>query len=110
MTSCVNIPARPRKAGLLCALLASALCAIARADGADDAYEAAKSAFDAAAYSNAAVAFDLFLAAHPEFSLAPFIHPLTGEATDGTVQFLPWDTDNDAMFAAVLQRAPGRDT
>ncbi|NLF39855.1 tetratricopeptide repeat protein [bacterium] len=66
MTSCVNIPARPRKAGLLCALLASALCAIARADGADDAYEAAKSAFDAAAYSNAAVAFDLFLTAHPE--------------------------------------------
>ncbi len=51
-----------------------------------------------------------FLAAHPEFSLAPFIHPLTGEATDGTVQLLPWDTDNDAMFAAVLQRAPERDT
>jgi len=61
------------------------------------------------AKENAEVVQD-FLAAHPEFCLSPFPHPLTGEATDGTVQFLPWDTDNDAMFAAVLQRAPGRDT
>lgn len=45
-----------------------------------------------------------FLAAHPEFSLVPTTHPITGAPTTGMIQFLPWDTDNDAMFAAVMRR------
>lgn len=45
-----------------------------------------------------------FLASHPGFALCPCVHPITGEPIDGRIQFLPWDADNDAMFAAVFRR------
>ncbi|WFB34450.1 RsmB/NOP family class I SAM-dependent RNA methyltransferase [Kiritimatiellota bacterium B12222] len=41
-----------------------------------------------------------FLAAHPEFSLSPFAHPLTGEATEGSVSLLPGETKGDGMYIA----------
>lgn len=46
-----------------------------------------------------------FLAEHQEFVLEPFLHPLTGATTAGTVQLWPWDGDCDAMFAARFRRA-----
>ena len=46
-----------------------------------------------------------FLAAHPDFALEPFPHPLVGATTAGTVQLWPWDGDCDAMFAARFRRA-----
>lgn len=39
-----------------------------------------------------------------EFELVPFESPLTGEPTPGYLQFWPWDSDCDAMFAAKFQR------
>jgi 16S rRNA (cytosine967-C5)-methyltransferase len=45
-----------------------------------------------------------FLAAHPEFSPEPFIHPLTGEQTDGTLQIWPWEGPGDGMFIARLKK------
>ncbi len=45
-----------------------------------------------------------FLAAHPEFALEPFTHPLTGVECDGTASVLPWDGDCDGMFAARFRR------
>jgi 16S rRNA (cytosine967-C5)-methyltransferase len=45
-----------------------------------------------------------FLAAHPEFSPDPFIHPLTGAPTDGTLQIWPWEGPGDGMFIARLRR------
>lgn len=47
-----------------------------------------------------------FLAGHPEFSLEPFAHPLTGAPVPGTLMIWPWDGDCDAMFAARLRRSP----
>lgn len=45
-----------------------------------------------------------FLAQAPEFSLAPFAHPVTGVPTNGQTLFWPWEGDHDAMFAARLRR------
>jgi len=45
-----------------------------------------------------------FLAERPEFQLDPFPHPLTGEATDGTLQIWPQESDTDAMFVARMVR------
>ncbi|VGO21545.1 RsmB/NOP family class I SAM-dependent RNA methyltransferase [Pontiella sulfatireligans] len=41
-----------------------------------------------------------FLDQHADFKLDPFVHPLTGEMTDGKMQIWPWDASNDAMFIA----------
>jgi 16S rRNA (cytosine967-C5)-methyltransferase len=41
-----------------------------------------------------------FLASHSDFSLKPFAHPLTGEATDGTLTLLPSETNADGMYVA----------
>jgi len=41
-----------------------------------------------------------FLNNHPDYHLAPFDHPLTGNATDGTVSLLPKETRGDGMFVA----------
>ena len=46
-----------------------------------------------------------FLASHPDFKLEPFNNPLTGDATNGMVQFWPWDDDCDALFAARMRRS-----
>jgi 16S rRNA (cytosine967-C5)-methyltransferase len=46
-----------------------------------------------------------FLDAHPDFGLDPFPHPLTGAATDGTLQIWPQDADTDAMFLARMVRS-----
>ncbi|MDD3276636.1 MAG: RsmB/NOP family class I SAM-dependent RNA methyltransferase [Kiritimatiellales bacterium] len=46
-----------------------------------------------------------FLSAHPEFSPEPFIHPLTGEQTNGTLQIWPWEGPGDGMFTARLRKA-----
>ncbi len=45
-----------------------------------------------------------FLADHVEFTPEPFANPLTGEATDGTLQLWPWDGPGDGMFIARLKR------
>ena len=45
-----------------------------------------------------------FLAAHPEFTLEKFPHPLTGETMPGYVQILPQDGDCDASFTARFRR------
>ncbi|HSR88074.1 MAG TPA: class I SAM-dependent methyltransferase, partial [Pontiella sp.] len=42
---------------------------------------------------------------HPNFKLAPFTHPLTGEPTDGHIQIWPWEGPGDAMFIARFIRA-----
>jgi len=41
-----------------------------------------------------------FLDANPTFKLDPFANPLTGEATDGSLQIWPWEGPGDAMFIA----------
>ncbi len=46
-----------------------------------------------------------FLAAHPEFQLDPFPHPVTGLATDGTLQVWPHEADSDAMYIARFVRS-----
>jgi 16S rRNA (cytosine967-C5)-methyltransferase len=48
-----------------------------------------------------------FLDAHTQFRLDPFPHPLTGAATDGTLQIWPKDSDTDAMFIARFVRITG---
>ncbi|MEE9368324.1 MAG: RsmB/NOP family class I SAM-dependent RNA methyltransferase [Pontiella sp.] len=45
-----------------------------------------------------------FLDQHPNFKLAPFINPLTGEETNGQIQIWPWDGSGDAMFIARFVR------
>ena len=45
-----------------------------------------------------------FLAAHPEFTLEEFPHPLTGETLPGYVQILPQDGDCDASFIARFRK------
>jgi len=45
-----------------------------------------------------------FLDQNPNFKLAPFINPLTGEQTDGQLQIWPWDGPGDAMFIARFTR------
>jgi len=45
-----------------------------------------------------------FIDHHPRFRLDPFLHPLTGEPTDGQVQIRPWDADCDGMFIARFRR------
>lgn len=45
-----------------------------------------------------------FLADHPNVSLDPFANPLTGEATNGTLQIWPWDGPGDGMFIARMMR------
>ncbi len=47
-----------------------------------------------------------FLKNNANFALEPFVNPLTGNRTDGTLQILPWDADCDAMFAARFRRNP----
>ncbi len=46
-----------------------------------------------------------FLADHSTFSLEPFEHPLTGEATDGALQIWPWDGPGDGMYIARFRKA-----
>jgi len=38
------------------------------------------------------------------FTLDPTPHPLTGEATDGTIRVWPYDADCDGVFVARLRR------
>ncbi|MFA7257342.1 MAG: RsmB/NOP family class I SAM-dependent RNA methyltransferase [Kiritimatiellales bacterium] len=45
-----------------------------------------------------------FLSEHPQFSPEPFIHPLTGEPVDGSVQIWPWEGPGDGMFIARLRK------
>lgn len=45
-----------------------------------------------------------FLEQHPDFQLDPFANPLTGEATNGTLQIWPWEGPGDAMFIARFVR------
>ncbi|MGA0333003.1 MAG: RsmB/NOP family class I SAM-dependent RNA methyltransferase [Kiritimatiellia bacterium] len=45
-----------------------------------------------------------FLAAHPEFSLSAFPHPLREVSTDGTLSLLPGETRADGMFVARFLR------
>jgi 16S rRNA (cytosine967-C5)-methyltransferase len=49
-----------------------------------------------------------FLAARPDYALAPFRSPLTGMDTDGRVWIWPWDGPCNGMFAARLKRADGK--
>jgi 16S rRNA (cytosine967-C5)-methyltransferase len=46
-----------------------------------------------------------FLAAHPEFSLQPFPHPLEEATTEGTLQLWPQIHDSDARFTAKMVRS-----
>ena len=46
-----------------------------------------------------------FLDRNADFQLSPFIHPLTGEPTDGQLQIWPWDGPGDAMFIARFVRS-----
>jgi 16S rRNA (cytosine967-C5)-methyltransferase len=45
-----------------------------------------------------------FLPEHPEFTLDPFTHPLTGKPVDGTLQIWPWEGPADGMFIARLKK------
>ena len=45
-----------------------------------------------------------FLDANPTFKLEPFVHPLTGEQTDGQMQIWPWEGPGDGMFIARIIR------
>ncbi len=45
-----------------------------------------------------------FLAAHAEYGLEAFDHPLTGERCDGMLPLLSFDGDCDSMFVARLRR------
>ena len=49
---------------------------------------------------------DAFLAAHPELTLVPTPHPLTGAATDGKIVITPTESKGDGMFIAnMIKRA-----
>jgi 16S rRNA (cytosine967-C5)-methyltransferase len=45
-----------------------------------------------------------FLDANPTFKLDPFVHPLTGEQTNGQMQIWPWEGPGDGMFIARIIR------
>lgn len=45
-----------------------------------------------------------FLDHHNNFHLDPFLHPLTGQSTDGRTQVWPWEGPGDAMFIARFVR------
>jgi 16S rRNA (cytosine967-C5)-methyltransferase len=45
-----------------------------------------------------------FLDMQPNFKLAPFKNPLTGDPTDGQLQIWPWDAGGDGMFVARFVR------
>jgi 16S rRNA (cytosine967-C5)-methyltransferase len=47
---------------------------------------------------------DKFLKNNQNFELEPFINPLTGKKTNGTVQVFPWDGDCDATFIARFRK------
>jgi 16S rRNA (cytosine967-C5)-methyltransferase len=47
----------------------------------------------------------LFLKSHADFSLAPFMNPLTGEPCSGQTYFWPWDGPGSGFFIARLVRA-----
>lgn len=46
-----------------------------------------------------------FLAAHPEFTLSPFIHPLSGAACPGQTFIWPWEGPGSGFFAARMIRS-----
>lgn len=46
-----------------------------------------------------------FLAARPDFRLAPAPHPLTGEATSGHIWIWPWQGECNGMFIARLTKS-----
>jgi 16S rRNA (cytosine967-C5)-methyltransferase len=46
-----------------------------------------------------------FLKKHPEFTLEPFSHPLTGEELSGMMYVHSWLDDSDTMFAARMVRS-----
>lgn len=46
-----------------------------------------------------------FLSGHPEFQPEPFVNPLTGGSTGGTLQIWPWEGPGDGMFTARLRKA-----
>lgn len=45
-----------------------------------------------------------FLETHPEYTLEPFPHPLTGEPCSGMLQLYSFDGDCDSMFVARMRR------
>jgi len=45
-----------------------------------------------------------FLAQHPEFTMDPFIDPLSGKETNGPLRVWPWNGPCDGMFIAQLRR------
>ncbi|NCC51509.1 MAG: RsmB/NOP family class I SAM-dependent RNA methyltransferase [Spartobacteria bacterium] len=45
-----------------------------------------------------------FLAAHPDITLDPVPHPLTGVPTDGRIWIWPWDGPCNGMFIARLKK------
>ena len=47
---------------------------------------------------------EAFLAAHAEFRLEAFEHPLTGESCGGMLQIYSFDGDCDSMFVARMRR------
>ena len=51
-----------------------------------------------------AMVVEKFLATHPEFTLEPFEHPLTGEPCSGELQIRSFDGDCDSMFVARMRR------
>ena len=51
----------------------------------------------------------VFLATHPEFTLEPFEHPLTGEPCSGELQIRSFDGDCDSMFVARMRRRTGEE-
>ncbi|MCC5849378.1 MAG: RsmB/NOP family class I SAM-dependent RNA methyltransferase [Verrucomicrobia bacterium] len=55
-------------------------------------------------YAETHAVIDAFLREHPEFSLVPTPHPLTGEATDGKITITPAQSNGDGMFVAKLMK------
>ena len=47
---------------------------------------------------------DKFLKNNQNFELEPFVNPLTGKKTNGTVQIYPWDGNCDATFIARFRK------
>lgn len=52
---------------------------------------------------------ETFLAAHAEFQLEAFEHPLTGEPCGGMLQIYSFDGDCDSMFVARMRRRTGEE-
>ena len=46
-----------------------------------------------------------FLREAPQYSLEPFVHPLTGTSAPGMLSIWPWEGDCDAMFVARMRRS-----